>query len=108
MAPAPMFNDRLAALEEHLVSPTADDHIDKAEQYLAAGQDVWARLELEMAKLTVARVPTPEEFLSRAEKALARGDESEARHCLNMARIHRSCARIEAITSEWDEADDGA
>jgi hypothetical protein len=45
------FEDRVARLEEHIVNPSPEDDLTRAERYLAAGEHGLARLALERAKL---------------------------------------------------------
>ena len=45
------FEDRIARLEEHLVPPSAEEHLRRAEEWLAKGDETYARLALTMAKI---------------------------------------------------------
>lgn len=45
------FEDRVARLEEHLVSPEPQDHLKRAEELLARGDTSFASLALATAKL---------------------------------------------------------
>ena len=48
------FEDRVARLEEHIVTPrrlTAEEWLDRAEEYLAKGWDGHARHSLTLAQL---------------------------------------------------------
>lgn len=48
------LDDRIAALEEHLVALTPEELVEQAEQLHAAGQDDAARLALATAKHAAA------------------------------------------------------
>jgi hypothetical protein len=45
------FDDRVARIQEYLSEPTSDDLFRDAERASAAGEDVWALLALELAKI---------------------------------------------------------
>jgi hypothetical protein len=44
------FGDRVAALEEHLIAPTGDEHLRRAEEWLSRGNEAAARHALWLAK----------------------------------------------------------
>ena len=48
------FDDRVARLEEHLLAPTAEDHLRQAEEWLARGDETAARHSVWLAKLARA------------------------------------------------------
>jgi hypothetical protein len=63
-------DERIAALEEYLVRPTAADALTDAERWLAAGDTAFARAALAVAKSIRAR--------ERLELADLDGDDDDA------------------------------